>query len=286
MRLDGWQTLGDPAPQNLKEVKRLVALAVRPLWTAVPRPKVELTGQAVPTGQWCEPLQAMLMPALADGTRLGLRLTDFTLIRVLPTGQVAAVFPLRGVTGEDVHQWILGRVRQDGLIAPAVGGDEPAHADMPRGQIFELPDPEALAELSRWFSNAHHVIDDVRRSHDRADPVTVRLQKLDIVTRIFLDADRPVEQRRALLVGMSPGDAQLEMPYFFVQPMPRPTNAELPRLAGGGEWKDNGGLAAVLPALQIIRAGSGPAQARRLSEFLLAAISSGYRLLGGLHVRP
>lgn len=90
-----------------------------------------------------------------------------------------------------------------------------------------------LVCLAAWFALADAVLRDFAEGHAdiRPGPSPVRCwaHHFDIATYVGLEVGDP-ELARAVGVGLSPGDASYEQPYFYVNPWPRPDPGALPRL--------------------------------------------------------
>lgn len=99
------------------------------------------------------------------------------------------------------------------VLAAAMGKQQlkrPPHELPPHpvgtGAPFDKPDPNALAELARWYADAH-------RALARFGTVRCWPQHLDIAALVAVeDGARPIG------VGMSPGDASHAEPYWYVTP--------------------------------------------------------------------
>jgi hypothetical protein len=88
----------------------------------------------------------------------------------------------------------------------------------------------------------------------------------------------PAEEARSINVGMSPGDAAMPAPYFYVTPWPRPECGPPPPPAAG-HWHTGGWFGAVLEADRITAAGGDVARRDGVREFVGAAVSACRALL-------
>lgn len=149
--------------------------------------------------------------------------------------------PLDGLTLDDA----IAR------LAEAMGSSElrrPAHElpDHPvaHGAAFVKPDAGDLAELARWYGNAH-------QSLAPLGDVRCWPHHFDIAALVVLDRDAPLETARSIGAGMSPGDGSYDEPYYYVTPYPFRAGAELPSVEPG-EWRKEGWQGAVLRAAAVI----------------------------------
>ena len=89
--------------------------------------------------------------------------------------------------------------------------------------------------------------------------------------------DREDGESRSVGVGFSPGDASIEQPYWYVTPWPYPDTANLPALAGGGNWHATGWVGALLKRSQLESAH----EAEQIEQFLQSALHHAKALLEG-----
>ena len=101
----------------------------------------------------------------------------------------------------------------------------------------------------------------------------------DVATLITLHPEANTQNVRTLGVGMSPGDATYEEPYFYVTPWPYPEVSELPDLDGGGRWHVEGWTGSVLIGTRIAMADDQP---RQVDTFQDSALRESLALLGGV----
>lgn len=148
----------------------------------------------------------------------------------------------------------------------------PIHYDLPPRRLsqegpFRVDLSADYSELSRWFNNAAIVLDAVREREPRSSPIRCWPHHFDIATLIDLGEGRSVG------VGLSPGDASYEQPYFYVGPYPYPSLKALLKFAGPGHWHTHGFVAAVLTGQQILAAAEAEPQRALVNTFLDSAIS-------------
>ena len=186
---------------------------------------------------------------------LGLDLPAFAIIAM--HGSRVDAFPLAGTTLADAMAWAdrqLGTPR----------GIHLRDYDMPNSAVATgAPFGEhgaALVELVRWYDLGLEVV------QAAASPVRIWPHHFDLGAIIELDASRQIG------LGLSPGDRYYDEPYFYVTPSPL-HDAAFPPLAGGGTWRQDGWVGAVLTASTI---GADP---RRAHEFMRSALAAARSML-------
>ncbi len=152
-------------------------------------------------------------------------------------------------------------------------------ADPGVGGSFDGGDPDARAELGRWFANAAVVLSDVCNRNPSAGPLLTWPHHFDMATLITTRQDPDPEKASSVGVGFAPGDESHAEPYFYVTPWPYPDVAELPPLTGGGRWHTEGWVGAVLTSTELVGAGGGDDQERIVRDFLAEAVAASLRLL-------
>jgi hypothetical protein len=110
------------------------------------------------------------------------------------------------------------------------------------------------------------------RHREGSDEVRCWPHHFDVATLLTLD-DAPGESARSIGIGMSPGDASYDEPYFYVTPWPYPSaKTELPQLEGGGIWHTHGWTGAVLRGTTLADAVDTPAQLAQVTAFVDSAL--------------
>ena len=200
---------------------------------------------------WSSEHAALVGRELPDGRAAALRLADLALLVVGPS---PAELPLEGRTLDEATGWLAERLGAE-LARPA----------------HDMPDPPARfgrgsPELSEWFAVARVEIFRTTEIEPRCWP-----HHFDIAALLRLDDGRG-EDARSVGVGMTPGDASYDRPYWYVTPWPYPAStSELPALPSGGVWHTEGWVGAVLPGVR------DPASVR---PFLAASLAAASDLAG------
>ncbi len=202
---------------------------------------------------------------------------------------VLAVLDGEGTMGSDRFE-LANRTLADGLVwlagavARVAGGPErplarPVHELPPSpvgdGAPFEF-EPEAIAELASWYTNASRLLAAVARAPG-ASPVRCWPHHFDLAT-LIRQGDARGEAARSIGVGLSPGDGSYAEPYWYVTPWPYPDDQQGAPLELG-HWHKAGWFGAVFTASEL-EGGDAATQAVRARTFLDSAIAASRELLG------
>jgi hypothetical protein len=277
----GWRPIRGTDPGRLREARLEAHYAVQ--WLArsarafvPPRPDDSHTSLI-----WDDTLDGLDTHPLTGDLRLGLRITDLTLL--LGHAGAGQSFPLDGRTDADARRWLGEQLRVDGLDAGKLDApapyEIPAHA-VARGGVYGTGEQaDALAELAAWFANAQRSLGVVRermtgRGLD-ASPVRCWPHHFDIATLALLKGG-DAEHARSVNAGFSPGDEHYDEPYFYVSPYPSPEPARPPPLPAPGHWHMRGFTAAIAPASRIAKTAEHQAA---VTAFLDAAVAAAVKAL-------
>ncbi len=272
--------LGDVPPQALADARlqahHAAQLVSAPGTTLLP-PAEDFSHTALAF----DPSGLRLLGAdLGDGLRAALRVPDLTL-QIERAGQGAAELALAGHTPSEGLAWLqaeLSRVRSDvdGLQLPE--HDLPPHP-VASGARFHVEEPAVMAELAAYFALAHGVLGEVaagRRGPWPANPLCLWPHHFDLATLLTVDA----QGGASVGVGLSPGDASYDEPYFYVTPWPYPDAPPDAPLAAGGRWHTSGWTGAVLTAGDLLAGGARDELGSRAAAFVASAITACADLLG------
>ena len=234
---------------------------------------------------WDAPLSALAGLAIPGALpfRVALRVRDLALLLVDAGGREIAREALAGRTLEEADAWAARAIglhtRSRALVHP--GYELPAHP-LAAGGRFELQ-PDALAELARWFANADRELRAFAARTPGAGPVLCWPHHFDIATLVVLEVDAAGEATRTIGAGLSPGDESIGEPYWYVNHWDAARDAEgepgkLPALAAG-EWFTDGWTSALLRGSELVAAGPAAAQQAMLRAYLASAVEASMRLL-------
>lgn len=194
---------------------------------------------------------------------------------------------LPGKTLDEAMAWLAAALAQS-LAATVSHLERPRHQLPPspiaQGAPFDRPEPASLAELASWYSSADRVLRAIAATTPGASPVRCWPHHFDLATLIRLDAPAaPKEIARSIGVGLSPGDAGIPEPYWYVTPRPYPTTKArskqpeseqpAPPSLPAGHWQTEGWTGAALLASELA-ATSTRAAGDRVATFLSAALAA------------
>ncbi|MFK7988068.1 MAG: hypothetical protein AB8I08_18760 [Sandaracinaceae bacterium] len=203
--------------------------------------------------------------------RLAVRFSDVSVLLLDERDTVLSSHPFAGRTLDALRSDVAQALSRRGLEGevPWLEHDLPAHP-LYEGAAFGEPLREGNDALEAWFQRADEALARVRDAHPTASPVRCWPHHFDTASLIALDVvggDRSgSEDARSVGVGMSPGDAHLAAPYWYVSPWPAPESA--PPALERGRWHRDGFTAAVLDS-------RGP----EVDAFLTEAIAASLALL-------
>jgi hypothetical protein len=267
----GWERLGGIAPRALRAAREQAHWAVQVVAAAGESflPHAPDTSHTATT--WDAGLAGLVggaLPGPASG-RLGLQLADLALCRLGPDGAVWDRLALAGQRLADAYRWAADALRREsggaqGRPLTHPGFALPEHAIGSGGRFAR---DAGLPELARWYANADLALRAVARETRGAGPVLCWPHHFDLATLVELAPGAA----RTVGVGMSPGDAGIDEPYFYVNHSPATSSTALPALAAG-QWWTQGWLGAVLRGSELVAAGDGAAQQGLLHAFLASAV--------------
>jgi len=231
--------------------------------------------------EWSPAHEALLGQPLPTGVRAGLRPATAALLVVAAGDKQVDELALDGRQLNGAFTWMARAIHTAaaGTDAPLVLADYdmPAHP-VSEGRPFDTSDLASFAEIGRWFAGAHAVLGSIASAEPHATPVRCWPHHFDIATLIQFDPDE-AGASRSIGVGMSPGDASYDQPYYYANPWPAPEpRPALPDLPAGGRWHGEGWFGAVLTGSALVD-GSDDDQADRLLCFLDASIAANRALL-------
>jgi len=205
----------------------------------------------------------VLLSREAGGIQIGLHVAD---LRWLVRRDGAEIASLEVRSGEDAQGWLQAQATAAGLEARPIvspSWDMPARSE-------EVADDADLQELSDWFALAHVALVEVAARYDGASEVGTWPHHFDMATLITLDPD--AETARSVGVGLSPGDGDIDEPYFYVTPWPYPDSKAGPKLPWNGYWHSKGWFGAVLKGSYVAEDGVP-------EMFLRMAVDGAHRIL-------
>jgi hypothetical protein len=199
------------------------------------------------------------------GRVVGIRFEDLAIVVL---GERVEALALAGKTLDEGTAWLAKTLGTASLARPV--HELPPHPAQ-HGEPFTGADPALRFFLARWFGTANRLFTMIASSDRRASPVRCWPHHFDLATLVQIDKDHSVG------VGLSPGDATYDEPYFYVTPWPYPApDAGLAALARG-HWHRDGFTGAVLEAKDV---GDDPESAA-IAPWLADAVRASLVLAGG-----
>jgi hypothetical protein len=219
---------------------------------------------------WDETFGGLVTHVLPDGSRLGLRLADLTLVFL---DRHPHSLSLDGRSESEVRTWLGGHVAARNLAAGRL--DDPLPYAMPdhvlalgaRYSLDEIGD--ALKVLAVWTSNANAALTGVQQH------LAARKLKAPIVRcwphHFDLDCLVALPRGCTMGIGYSPGDEFCDEPYFYTSMWPEPSIPGLPLLPAMAHWHTYKFLAALAPAHKIVAAHDQGAYVKQFLDVSVAA---------------
>jgi hypothetical protein len=222
------------------------------------------------SAQWDADPPGFLSPPSTLGLRLALVVDPLRLELRRPSGRQADALPLRSRTLEEARRWLSRAVADEGTgESVEVGRPEYEIPEHPVGEGAPFdPPPEGLAELARWYGNLDPLLREVADTVRGAGPVRGWPHHFDLASLITVVRDDVGDPERTVGVGVSPGLADDEDPYLYVNLWPRPDPGDLTEMEAPGRWTSGEWAGAILPATELTELGEGAAQAARARRFL------------------
>ena len=151
--------------------------------------------------------------------------------------------------------------------------DFPDHP-LARGERFDASQTRQRQELVSYYDLTHNLLQAIAADIVGASPICIWPHHFDMATLISLPSQKAGDSK-SVGVGFSPGDAAIAQPYWYVTPWPYPDTANLPELAGGGNWHTTGWVGALLKQSQLEQA----TKAEQINQFLKSALHYAKALL-------
>lgn len=283
MTASPWSALGGLPPNALHAARLELHYAAQPLAAAAYGALPMRADHSHANLLWSASRAGFVGRSLPGGQRMFLDPTGLRTGLLDAGGAEASALELEGCTLEQALTGMAELLRGMGAAVPEAGLALPEYdlpdAPVARGGAFAL-DPPALAELTRWYGNAHGALTPVAEEWLGGAEVRAWPHHFDLAALVSLDPDRDPESARSVGAGFSPGDGSYPEPYFYVSPWPAPEPSALPELGSAAHWHTSGFTSAVLPAGAIVAAGDARTQGRLVREFLTHAVGASLALLG------
>jgi hypothetical protein len=234
--------------------------------------------------EWNPDLGVFMGASIRTTRPFRVALDPITLTSVLldNQGETIAALPLHQKTLAEGMAWLKEEVLQLGADASKIEllsypEDFPDHA-ISHGTAFDAGKAEAeRQELIHYYANTHLVLQDIVADSQDVSPIHIWPHHFDMATLISLPGRKNGEPI-TIGVGLSPGDTNYAVPYWYVSPYPYPDLEDLPFLDGSGFWHTQNWVGAVSIASHLTQ-DSDQAQIKQVKSFLQSAIKASIRLL-------
>jgi len=224
-------------------------------------------------------------PASVDPSfRAGLDPATLEIVLFDAEGEIVESATANNRTLEEAYNWLTGAISRytgEPVTLTRPDHDLPSHPIASARARFALRPGKHFHELSSWYHNAKMVIESVVSEFEHASPIRVWPHHFDIASLVTLDPDQHLDEARSIGVGLSPGDASSDQPYFYVTPWPYPQPDDVPDLPSGGTWHTVGWLGATLRADRVIDNNTTNAQQHAVEAFLRGAVTACHDMLTG-----
>ncbi|RMH68728.1 MAG: hypothetical protein D6675_15090 [Gemmatimonadetes bacterium] len=223
---------------------------------------------------WIDRLKGVAS-APAKTYRVGLRLPDLTLLWLDEFGMILSEYGMRQQTLSHTLAWLKDHLTHAGFNPDQFMMETPSGLAGGATSRFQVDNPKAFDELTRYFSNAHLILEALAAKLSPGNKVYCRAKPFDIRFVYFLDQSSESTSQQSICLGLSLGDTAFSEPYFYGQFLPEPdvNPNSLPELAGAGQWYTDAWFGTALPASQIVT-DSEDHQLQQISNFLESTLQA------------
>jgi hypothetical protein len=199
--------------------------------------------------------------------RLGVRPDPFALVVIGGDAELAS-YSLHGNTINDATAWIRSQITKLGVDSSrytlAKHYTIPPHP-VARSVPFDTSDAAGFEQLQRWYEDADAVLRSIAEERG-GSPVRCWPHHFDIATLLTMAPGETIG------VGLEPGDAYYDEPYWYVNRYPAPSAPPGAPLDGEGMWHSREWVGAVLPGSRL--ANDQQAQVKSFVNSAIAALSA------------
>jgi hypothetical protein len=283
--MNNWQLIGKVKPPELIESRLQLHYAIQFIAAtgaalAEPLPDYSHTSLV-----WNPTLEIFVGPAIraAQSFQVALDPTNLMLILSNRQNKTIAALPLDGKTMAEGLNWLKQEIANmevdpDRIVFLDYPADDFSDHALAHGATFDASQDLGLSELADYYANTHLLLQTVLTDIEDSSSIRIWPHHFDMASLIML----PSNQEGISLtigVGLSPGDASYNEPYWYVSPYPYPGTASLPALDGYGVWHTQHWVGAVLLASELAKHVNAEAQSQQVTTFLKSALGASTTLL-------
>jgi hypothetical protein len=206
--------------------------------------------------------------------RASISFEDFCLYLVNEKIEIIDRYPLEGKSPKKVMLWMEEQVANFGLSFTHLSNDIPF--DIPDERFkkkgFEALSPEETRLLGAQLHDAYLVLNEMRSNYKSTSEVMLDPKYFHQVLNILLKDSGDADTSTYVQAGYSPGDQEIQEPYFFVTSWPY---TDSPRNIQGisemAQWHANEWAGLVLPLSSIYDQAH---QKDKIRDFLFSSVKS------------
>lgn len=165
--------------------------------------------------------------------QLALDLLGLRLVTLNRNGEEIANFPLSNKSQQEALQWINQQISTNIPINVELPYELP-FIPMAPNQKYSNPDSNSLHIACACFTNASLLFGPLALEMSHTSLPSCQPESFDFQTLSLIDEKEGVIH--SIEFGMSLGDTDYPLPYFYVCPKPAPEAADLPYYKGAGKW--------------------------------------------------
>src|SRR5688500_12416915 len=182
-----WSRVGDLAPSSLTDARLRLHHAAQIVVSAAISYLPATSDDSHTALTWSRSNRALVSEPIPAGQalRIGLRTEDLVLLTFNGGGAETSSFGLSGQTTRQAYAWLAAAAVGAGLDSERLSAKKHytiAHHPVASGSAFLLGDGAAFQELTRYWSNAAAVLDDMAASTPGASDVRTWPHHFDIAT--------------------------------------------------------------------------------------------------------
>lgn len=202
---------------------------------------------------WKSEISGFVSSAFGPENNLSLALNCAGLKYLFSAGDKITEFALAGMTENKAVEWLKKILTVNGMDISRFTTDK--HYEIPAvpqaaGAPYDMFSETVFEEMAGYFEQAGKLLSRIAVGQDNVSPVRCWPHHFDLAMLITLEAHENPEKMKSVGLGLSPGDASYDQPYFYVSPWPYPEKSMLKNneLPAAGFWHIEGFTSAILLA--------------------------------------